>query len=49
MLVNASAIARADPASGSIKALAGACPIEVATPWYPVKSSAETARLFKGN
>jgi hypothetical protein len=49
ILVNASAMAITEPASGLAKATSGACPIEVAIPVVPRKSSATTPRSFIGN
>ena len=48
-LVKASPIEFRLPATGSIKALTGECPIEVAMPSFPLKSRAITPQLFKGN
>src|SRR5690606_4176392 len=49
ILVRASAIEFLLPASGSISALTGEWPMEVAIPSFPAKSKAMTPTLFKGN
>src|SRR5690554_7909691 len=49
MLVNDSVMAFLEPMAGSIKAVNGECPNEVATPSFPLKSKAITPQLFKGN
>src|SRR5690606_5310000 len=49
IVVKASGIAILEPAVASISATNGACPIDVATPSVPEKSSAITPQLFKGS
>src|SRR5690606_14816319 len=49
IFVSDSVIAFRDPTAGSIKAVNGECPIEVATPSFPWYSSAITPQLFNGS